>query len=274
MSHPTEQLTDYVDGTLTSRARAEADAHVRGCATCRAELALATAGKRAVAGLERPVAPAGVADAAIAEAERRAATGSVRPISAGSRRRPNAQRWVTVLGAAAVVALVALVAPKLGNAPTTDAASMAAGAGAADHAAYPTATAVEIQKHVQYTLGGLPSQAAQMRAAFALSTANDGAVAQPAAPTAGTFSSGAPAEAATTKLSAARLSDATACLNRAFGQPEGSLARVIQAEFDGQSAFFGVYLTGPGADLPPDALHLDVAAVHGCRILAQSTARL
>jgi predicted nucleic acid-binding protein len=46
------------------------------------------------------------------------------------------------------------------------------------------------------------------------------------------------------------------------------------ADFDGESAYFGVYLTSPGAGLPPDALHLDVAAAHGCRILAQSTARL
>jgi hypothetical protein len=273
MSHPTDQLTDYVDGTLDPEERAEVDTHLRGCASCRSEVALATDGTRAVAGLGAPVAPAGLADAAIAEAERRASTGSVRQLSAGSRRRPNAQRWLAVAGAAAVIALVALIAPKLGNAPTTDAASVAGGSRPAAHAAYPTATAVEIQKNVQYTLGGLPSQAAQMRAAYALSAADDGVTAQPA-PAAGTFSSGAPAEAATTKLSTARLKDATACLDRAFARPEGALSRVIMADFDGESAYFGVYLTSPGAGLPPDALHLDVAAAHGCRILAQSTARL
>jgi hypothetical protein len=273
MSHPTDQLTDYVDGTLGPQARAEVDAHLLGCATCRAELALAGAGRRAMAGLETPVAPAGVADAAIAEAERRAATGAVRDISAGSRRRPNGQRWLTVVAAAAVIALVALVAPNLGNAPTTDEASMAAGLGAASRAAYPTATAVEIQKDVDYTLGGLPSQAAQMRAAFALQASDNAGAAQPV-PAAGTFSSGAPAEDATAKVSASRLSDATACLDRAFNRPEGSLTRVIQATFDGEPAYFGVYLTSPGSGLPPDALHLDVAAAHGCRILAQSTARL
>jgi hypothetical protein len=107
-----------------------------------------------------------------------------------------------------------------------------------------------------------------------LRAADNGAGTVPAAPAAGTFSSQAAPEAGTTKLSATRLADATACLNRAFDGPDGSLSRVILADFDGEPAYFGVYLTSPGAGLAPDVLHLDVAAVHGCRILAQSSARL
>jgi hypothetical protein len=145
---------------------------------------------------------------------------------------------------------------------------MAAGAGAT--VAYPSASAVEIQ-HANYSLNDLPGQAAQLRASFATSSSFDGAAeAQPSA-----SGVSAPAlQGETARISVSRLRDATACLDRAFGNPDGSLARVIAADFEGHSAYFGVYLSGPDAGLPPTLLQLDVAAVHGCRLLAQSTARL
>ena len=48
----------------------------------------------------------------------------------------------------------------------------------------------------------------------------------------------------------------------------------IGASFAGQPAYLGVYLIGPGADLPPTVLQLSVASVHGCQALSQTTARL
>jgi hypothetical protein len=72
----------------------------------------------------------------------------------------------------------------------------------------------------------------------------------------------------------ALLPTATACLNKAFDNPTGTLSRVIRARYAGQPAYLGVYLIGPGSELPPNLLQLSVASVHGCQVLGQSTARL
>ena len=74
-------------------------------------------------------------------------------------------------------------------------------------------------------------------------------------------------------VNASRLPSATECLDRAF-QPAGTLSRVILARFKGQPAYLGVYLIGPGAELPPTLLQLNVASVHGCNPVGQTTARL
>ena len=55
-------------------------------------------------------------------------------------------RWLAVVGAAAAIAVIALVAPKLGHPGSTP--GLAAGAAASNGAA--PATAVEVQHHVDY----------------------------------------------------------------------------------------------------------------------------
>jgi anti-sigma factor RsiW len=270
MRHPGPLLTDYVDGSLGPDARAEVEAHLQGCATCRDEVGLARAGKRTADALPQPQVPAGLAEAAIAEARRVTAERSpeVKSISSAARRRPDAQRWLALAAAAAVIAAVALVGPKLGQAPKTIAAE-GAGAGA-EGPTYPQATTVEIQ-HANYTLGELSGAAQELRAGFR--SAQDAAAGAAVAASPSTLTSEPPLEA-TTGDSPDRLGAATTCLDRAFDHPEGSLARVILADYQGERAYFGVYLIGPGAGLPPELLQLDVAAVHGCRLLGQSTARL
>jgi hypothetical protein len=74
-------------------------------------------------------------------------------------------------------------------------------------------------------------------------------------------------------VDASRLPSATECLDRAF-HPAGTLSRVILARFKGEPAYLGVYLIGPGAELPPTLLQLNVASVHGCNPVGQTTARL
>ena len=62
MTHPEEQLSGYVDGTLGTDERAEVDAHLATCATCREEIELST---RAVTMLrELPEMPVALASAA------------------------------------------------------------------------------------------------------------------------------------------------------------------------------------------------------------------
>ena len=43
---------------------------------------------------------------------------------------------------------------------------------------------------------------------------------------------------------------------------------MILARFEGEPAYLGVYLIGPGAGLPPTLLQLNVASVHGCNPVA------
>jgi hypothetical protein len=273
MTHPGPLLTDYVDDTLGPDPRAEVEAHLAACASCRDEVRLARAAKGATGVLSVPQVPAGLADAAIAEARRVAAERApeLAGISSSARRRPDAPRWLAVVAAAAVIALVALVGPKLGQAPRTAAEPASAGA---NGATYPTATAVEIQ-HANYTIEQLPAAAQALRESFALAApVQDGAAAAEAPVAAPSMLSVTPPLHATDRWSVAQLGTATICLSTAFDQPEGSLTRVIQADYQGARAYFGVYLISPGADLPPDELRLDVASVHGCRMLAQSHARL
>jgi hypothetical protein len=270
MSHPSHLLADYVDGALGHAERAEVEAHLPGCAVCRDEVRLARAGKRALSALASPSMPTRLAQAAIAEGERIAAERApeVAPISGSERRRPNAPRWLALAGAAATIAVIALVGPKLGQAPNQ--ATEAAGA---KGATYPRATAVEIQD-ANYTFEGLPSAAEALRADYAYATANGANdLAAPDVPAPTTLSSSAPAAFSGERYSVERLPAATSCLDEAF-KPVGALARVILARYQGQPAYFGVYLIGPGAGLPPTSLQLDVASVHGCQVLGTSTARL
>lgn len=275
MSHPGPLLTDYVDDMLAPEVCAEVDAHLDGCATCREEVRLARVGKRASGGLAEPVVPAGLAVRAIAEAARIATERNpeVVPIPSGDRRRPNAPRWLAVVAAAAVVVAIALIGPKLGQAPSSVAEQAAPAAGAAG-TTYPRPSAVEIQ-HANYTFEGLSKGAQQLQAALTSGSeaAQDGAAAAPATttPTTG-FTLGDNSNAF--EYSADRLGAATDCLDRAFNYPEGSLVRIILAKYQGQKAYFAVYLTGPGAGLPSDELRIDVSSAHGCQILAQSSAKL
>jgi hypothetical protein len=65
------------------------------------------------------------------------------------------------------------------------------------------------------------------------------------------------------------------CVRRAFEeQPTGRLTRLIQARFEGRAAYIAVYLEGPGANQPPDAGTVWVAARDDCSILSFAQARL
>lgn len=273
MNHPGPLLTDYVDGTLDPSTRAEVDAHLRTCATCRGELSLVRAGAGAAQGLSEPVAPEGLGEAAIAEAARVAAERNpeITPIAGRARRRPATSRVLAAAGAAAAILLFISIGPKLGQgSDMRPAANLANGAGAAASpaGAYPSATGVEIQ-HVDYASDSLTGVVERLRTSFAAAAPIASQVSGAAEATRGP-SFPTPQTSADPSL----LPKATACLNQAFGNPSGTLSRVILASYQGQPAYFGVYLIGPGADLPPTLLQLNVASVHGCQLLSQTTGRL
>jgi hypothetical protein len=235
---------------------------------------MATAGAHAAQGLDEPAAPAGIGQAAAAEAARMAAERNpeVTPMTGRARRRPTTPRVLAGAGAAALILLLVVVAPKLGQDTTQNAVQIAAG-GASRATAYPQASAVEIQ-HADYTFAVLPDVAAQLRMAL---TSSDGLESGSVASSGlGASAPSVPALPNADDVSgdSALLPTATACLNKAFDNPTGTLSRVIRARYAGQPAYLGVYLIGPGSELPPNLLQLSVASVHGCQVLGQSTARL
>ena len=277
MKHPGPPLlVDYVDGTLGDDMRAKVDAHLAGCATCRDDVRAARAGKKAAGSLRTPVVPAGLADAAIAEASRVAGERhpEVEAMPEGARRRPNAPRWAGLATAAAVVIAIALLAPKLGESSSNNSEAAAPAVGGASSSApmgapaedFHRASEVVVQQkdYTDQELAAIAQQAQHVleNGAGAAQSVDEGA----------TFSGFDAAQP--TSLSTERFGPATQCLQSAFGDPQGRLVHLVYAKFNGQPAYFGVYLVSEGKGLPSNELRIDVASSGACQILVQSSARL
>ena len=91
MNHPYEQLADLVDGTLDEETLAGVQAHLRTCASCREDLANATAGRAAARSLPQEPAPADLHE----RVGRRPAAAAVarRPPGTGGPARPRPPPW-------------------------------------------------------------------------------------------------------------------------------------------------------------------------------------
>jgi hypothetical protein len=254
MNHPEASLAPYVDGSLAPEERAEVDAHLAACIRCRREVALAVAARAALTPLDEVDAPEGLGVAAIAEGQRLAAERypEVTPLR---RPRPLTSRWLTAAGAAAAVLLALAIVPNLGRS-TRPAETLAEDAAAPAFDTAP-ASVVEIQD-TDY------DQSEVERIAAEFLSGGDTAM----GPTA------TAAEAGGTRFSAQAVRGATACLDAAFEQPDGTLTRIIRARYGGKEAYLGFYLVGPGAGLPPDALRILVAGAEDCSIISSTQARV
>ena len=253
MTHPEEQLSGYVDGTLGTDERAEVDAHLATCATCREEIELST---RAVTMLrelpEMPV-PFGTTRPVMAEAGKERTSRTRR--SWGGR-----TQWAAGLAAAAVlVAVVAVALPRVGQVAPVESA---AGGGAQAtpkaapgmEAATSGAVPLELQPNANYDATKLER--------LADSSAQRGSQTTLAAPSAA-------------DASAAKAGGATACLAGPGGLTgRDRLVRLIQATFQGRPAYIGVYLQQPGADQPADRIVIWVVARQDCSTLSFSFKRL
>jgi Putative zinc-finger len=253
MTHPEEQLSGYVDGTLGTDERAEVDAHLATCATCREEIDLST---RAVTMLrelpEMPV-PFGTTRPVMAEAGKER-TSRTRP-SWGGR-----TQWAAGLAAAAVlVAVVAVALPRVGEVAQMDSA---AGGGAQAtpkaapgmEAATSGAVPLELQPNADYDATKLER--------LADSSAQRGSQTTLAGPSAA-------------DASAAKAEGATACLASPGGLTgRDRLVRLIQATFQGQPAYIGVYREQPGTGQPADRIVIWVVARQDCSTLSYSFKRL
>jgi len=254
MTHPEEHLSGYVDGTLATHERAEVDAHLATCATCREEIELSTRAVTMLRELPEVPVPFGTTRAVVAEAGKQRASRT--RSSWGGR-----TQWAAGLAAAAVlVAVVAVALPRVGREARTESAAGAGVAAAPTRApgtekALSGAVPLELQPNADYDatklerLADSSAQRADFSAALAAPSSEDASVAQ--------------------------AEGAVACLARPGGLTgQDQLVRLIQARYQGTPAYLGVYLQQPGAGQPADRIVILVVARQDCSILSFSFKRL
>lgn len=248
MTHPTDQLTDYVDGSLTDDAAEELTRHLATCAACRADVKIAALARRSLAALPDPGTPDLVG----------AVQGKIRAAEAI----PIDRRWQRVAGwaaAAAVVVLVVVALPRIGSGPDESPAALTAED--AGGAAIPESTqggdlVLELEQ-IDY------DQASVLELASGL--AQDGGVER-------SSGQGSEASASAPVIGAGDVAKRAArCVARsAPGEP----IRLISATYEGAPAYLAIYLEGPAADRPVDTVKIWVVSTKGCDPLSLATARI
>jgi hypothetical protein len=259
-----EQLAPFVDGTLESSERAAVERHLRMCAGCRDDVRAATAARDALRAMPTPEAPDLVSHFSPERVAGLSRSG-----------RAAASPWTKVapaLAVAAVVALVAIVVPRLGT--SSDDAQTAADAAAG---AAVTGGAVRLElDDATYDVDALDDAvdefAASLDAGGAGATATESGSSE-AAPEEGPASA-PPATDQARFAGPDRAARAADCLRQAFPGFPGELVRMSRASFDGRSAFLGYVLESPGAGAAPDTVSIWVAATAGCTALSITSARL
>jgi hypothetical protein len=260
VTHPLEHLAPYVDGALGTPERAAVDEHLRSCARCRGEVAAAGAAREAMRSMPEADAP----DLASRFTPERIAALTVPRAAARS---PWAKA-VPALAAAAVIALVALVVPRLGT--SSDDGADSSGVEATAAAGGP----------VRLQLDGIDYDVASLQDAATGFAASLAAGSGPAEAAALDGSSASEATAAANPDQQARFADrarsakATRCLEHAFPGFPGEIVAARLATFEGTPAYLGFVLESPAAGMPPDTLSIWVAAVEDCSILSITSVRL
>jgi len=254
MTHPEEQLSGYVDGTLETDERAEVDAHLATCPTCREEIELSTRAVTMLRELPEVPVPFGTTRPVMAEA------GKERT-SRGRRSWGRGNQWAAGLAAAAVlVAVVAVALPRVGEmAPVESAAGGGAQATPKAASGMEEATSGAVPLEVQPNADYDATKLERLADSSAQRAASQTTLAAPSAADA----------------SAAQAEGATACLAIPGGLTgRDRLVRLIQATFQGEPSYIGVYHEQPGADQPADRIVIWVVARQDCSTLSYSFKRL
>ena len=253
MTHPEEQLSGYVDGTLGTDERAEVDAHLATCGTCREEIELSTRAVTMLRELPEVPVPFGTTRRVMAEA------GKERTSRAG--RSWGWTQWAAGLAAAAVLVVVVAVAmPRVGREALTESAGgggVRAGPTRAPgmEAALSGTVPLEVQPNADYDATKLE----RLADSSVQRATSDAALAAPSAKDA----------------LAAQAEGAAACLASPGGlTSRDRLVRLIQATFKGRPAYIGAYLEQTGAGQPADRIVIWVVARRDCSILSFSAKRL
>lgn len=245
MAHPEELLAGYVDGSLDQDERQIVERHLASCERCRHELALARAAVGALAEVPQVEAPAGVASRALREASQAAGQGS-----------PRWYRFAPIAAAAAVLLVLAIAIPRLGNQQGAGTGAAPEAAGNVSGAAAPAKGAgadvpLEVQAGADYD-----AEAIKALAASAAGTTSHA----PSVP-----------ENPTDLVPAAsvRAQDARACLLPTVRVlPDAQLVRLIAATFEGTPVYIAVFEEGPGGTQPPTKVTVWVVSRDNCSILS------
>jgi predicted anti-sigma-YlaC factor YlaD len=261
MRHPEEHLSGYVDGTLATDERAEVDAHLETCATCREEIELSTRAVTMLRELPEVPVPFGTTRPVMAEAGRERTSRPRR--SWGGR-----SQWAAGLAAAAVlIVAVAVVLPRVGREALMESAGGGAVPGAPTRApgmgaATSGAVRLEIQANVDYDATKLEPLADSS----AVRASEETTLAAPSAKD---------ASAAQSEASAAQAKTAVACLARpGILTGEERLVRLIEATFEGRPSYIGVYLEQSGAGQLADHIVILVVARQDCSFIRFASKRL
>lgn len=290
MTHPTEKLAEYVDGTLPLGEQARVSSHVETCDMCREEVhlarrargALATVPEIPVPGETPPRVEPVVGKPTVKPQGPRAPVATPRSAkpgteTAGAKPRSALVYKVAAFAAAAAFAGIFAVVLLRSDEPefrtVSDAASPSPPAAAAEQREQLNLTDDEF---TSAELQPLATSVAERRSGKdASGTAGDAAAPelgeQEAPPAA------SPEPAPVPPIVAARIAPPTPraqkCLDRSGAfQRGGQLTGVIDATFEGKPAFLGILLEGAGPGGTPDKVVVWVAAKGSCEVqaLAQS----
>lgn len=255
--HPDELLAALVDGELTDAERAQAEAHLATCETCREEVDLARRARTAVASLEDVPVPLGVTGPVLqaARKERPRLVRLARPVA-----------WAAAAAVVGVGAWVGLRAASDGGDEEGELPS-AAEAPAEAQATLEAALPFEIQD-VNYTDTSLQELAGRLAAESGAPAeeAFGGEAEEEAQDRAATEAS--PVAPLPTPREEVRV-EAFECLQQgAELGPDAQVVKIIAASFKGTPAYIGAFLEGPGAGEPPDRLVIWVVSRDDCALLS------
>jgi hypothetical protein len=261
--HPEEELASFVDGSATDEERRLVEAHLAGCATCRADVTLATRGLAAMRALPQLESPGLTEQLDWLPQARPDAIPVARPAASGARRRfsfgpPVWQRvaWGAGIAAAASLAAVFVFGSLQGGPGTTTAAR----GGAPNREAFSG-----VQTSTDYNRASLGALADRVvRAEGERSDLGSTAAAPLASPVPAAGKSAGPSPQAIDQSTQDR---ALSCLQRGAGLAASVGAAYLEvASFEGTPAFIGAFPNNPSGGAPTQVLVIAVDRVD-CRPL-------
>ena len=274
MSHPEDLLAEYVDGALAERERAAVDAHLAGCDRCREEISLARASRASVRRLPELEAPEGSASRALREALGPGAGREAgRTGVAAAARPPRWARWIPAAAAAALIGLLALTVPRIGDhaVPATSQANPFAGGERAATAPSVAAPSADAQKALDRLLvAGVPLEHRnQSYTAADIRQLTDSTAARyaGAAVTKRHKASDSASAAMGALVSSGDAKSATACISsQVTSSPTDALVELIEADYEGAPAYFAVFVESPSPGDPVNEVIVWVVRKDGCTI--------
>ncbi len=248
MTHPEELLAGYVDGALSEKERAVVHAHLEACETCREEVELSARARALLSELPDVPVPVGVTGPVRAEASAGGGRSSARRIK---------MAWAGGLAAAATLVAVLAIAGLGGGEKTAGTTAAPVGAASAARGAVAAALSLvplERQPNVDYDAakvaklaGGIAAQASGLQ----------------------------PAPAPNLSASAESAGSAGDCVRKGSSlTPDDRPVKIIDAKFNGQPAYLGVFLESAGAGQPPSKVIVWIVAKRGCTLLSFASQRI